>query len=166
MYNEEIRRDSTNYLNKMENSAKEKGGQLFVFAACNVNVAKDCEILVMPARVLETSNWARCCSKWGNSTHWNGNTVKNVFPFLRLFIIDKFSIGMSYKSLPKNAQGDRSTALEKACMEYAKRWRPKLEWKYIGSHHEKSGWRDLAGYNADGTRAVLVEVKGRQGRME
>ena len=166
MYNVENLHNSIQYLHKMENAAKEKGGQLYVFAACNVNAAMDCEVLVMPAKVLETPNWARCCSKWGETTHWSGNTVKRVFPFLRLFILERFSIGKPYKALEKNAQGDRSTALEMACMEYAKQWRPELEWRYIGRHHEKGGWRDLAGYNADGTRAILVEVKGRQGRME
>lgn len=162
---EKTHSDSVNYLHNMEKSAAKNGGQLYVFAACNVNAAMNCEMLVMPAKVLETPNWARCCTSWGNSSHWSGNTVKKVYPLLRLFILDRFSIGVPYKALPKNDNGDRSTALELACMEYAKQWRPNLEWKYLGAHRGK-GWRDLAGYNPDGTRAVLVEIKGRQGRME
>ena len=82
----------------------------------------------------------------------------------RALVSECSDIGAVYADIEKGADGTRAEALEKRMLEYVEKLFPFLEWKHIGNHREK-GWRDLAGYGADGNRKMLIEVKGANGRI-
>lgn len=161
------RTNSINYYKTMTAAAKAKGGRILMMCACDVNTDNDCFVVVAAAEILLSTAWALHCTCRDGRSKWAGHTSDAVYKEFKQIDPDAFtfSIGQTYKSLPKNAQGDRSTALEHACMEYAKQWRPDLTWEYIGGHRESGGWRDLAARDANGKRVMLIEVKGRDGRL-